>query len=110
MPLGPDDHMFLSDLGLDLLQKMMTYDPSKRLSAEEALKHPWFREEPRCETLAQMPQFPAQNEISREELRKKRKNSLDEEQRKQREEMHDIEDRYEPSAAAFSKKNYNVFN
>jgi cell division cycle 2-like protein len=33
-------------LGLDLLQKMMYYDPSKRISAEEALNHPWFKESP----------------------------------------------------------------
>jgi cell division cycle 2-like protein len=48
MPMGADDHMYLSETGLDLLQKLMTYDPSKRISAEEALKHPWFKEEPRA--------------------------------------------------------------
>jgi hypothetical protein len=41
-----------------------------------------------------MPEFPALNEISREQLRKKRKNSLDEEQLRQRDEIHDKEDRY----------------
>jgi cell division cycle 2-like protein len=25
---------------------MMTYDPSKRITAQEALKHPWFSEHP----------------------------------------------------------------
>ena len=29
---------------LDLLKKIFIYDASKRLSAQEALKHPWFRE------------------------------------------------------------------
>ncbi|KAI5811550.1 kinase-like domain-containing protein [Peziza echinospora] len=29
---------------LDLLKKIFIYDASKRLSAKEALKHPWFRE------------------------------------------------------------------
>lgn len=94
MPMSEDDHMYLSDCGLDLLQRLMTYDPAKRISAEEALKHPWFQEAPRCATQAEMPVFPALNEISREELRKKRKHSLDDEQKRQREEMHDMEDRY----------------
>lgn len=96
--------MFLSDLGLDLLQRMLVYDPEKRISAEEALKHPWFSEAPLPAGPESMPDFPALNEISREQLRKKRKNSLDEEQRKQREEMHEKEDRY--FANSLIKKNY----
>lgn len=31
-------------LALDLLQKMLVYEPSKRISAREALKHPYFDE------------------------------------------------------------------
>jgi len=27
---------------LDILKKMMTYDPDRRISAEDALKHPWI--------------------------------------------------------------------
>jgi hypothetical protein len=33
MPISKDDHLYLTDSGLDLLQKMMAYDPSKRLTA-----------------------------------------------------------------------------
>lgn len=29
---------------LDLLKKIFVYDPSKRITAKDALKHPWFRE------------------------------------------------------------------
>jgi dual-specificity kinase len=29
---------------LDLLQRIFVYDPKKRLTAKEALKHPWFKE------------------------------------------------------------------
>ena len=29
---------------LDLLQKIFIYDPKKRITAREALKHPWFDE------------------------------------------------------------------
>jgi cell division cycle 2-like protein len=46
MPISKDDHMYLTDTGLDLLQKLMAYDPTKRLTALEALKHPWFSESP----------------------------------------------------------------
>ena len=29
---------------LDLLRKIFVYDPNKRVTAKEALKHPWFKE------------------------------------------------------------------
>lgn len=29
---------------LDLMKKLLTYDPSQRLSAAEALEHPFFKE------------------------------------------------------------------
>jgi serine/threonine protein kinase len=31
-------------LGVDLLSRMLQYDPAKRISADVALKHPWFRD------------------------------------------------------------------
>ena len=34
----------LDPLGLDLLTRMLQYDPNKRLSAEQAMKHPYFND------------------------------------------------------------------
>lgn len=33
---------YTTDLGVDLMQKLLCYDPNRRLTAEEALKHPFF--------------------------------------------------------------------
>jgi cell division cycle 2-like protein len=66
LALSKDDPMFLSDKGLDLMQKMFAFDSKKRISAEDALKHEWFSEEPLCAT--EMPSFATDlsNEISRD--------------------------------------------
>lgn len=37
-------HNNFNKLFLDLLRKIFVYDPKKRISAREALKHPWFDE------------------------------------------------------------------
>lgn len=34
---------YITTAGLDLLSQLLTYDPEQRISAEEALKHPYFR-------------------------------------------------------------------
>lgn len=33
-----------NELFLDLLRRIFVYDPKKRITAHEALKHPWFQE------------------------------------------------------------------
>ena len=48
----------LSGAGLDLLGGMLRLDPRERLSAAEALEHPWFDEFPRATERALMPTFP----------------------------------------------------
>ncbi|KAG1331332.1 cyclin-dependent kinase G-2 [Cocos nucifera] len=51
----------LSEAGFDLLNKLLTYDPEKRITAEAALKHPWFNEVPLPKSKDFMPTFPAQH-------------------------------------------------
>ncbi|KAK4402672.1 Cyclin-dependent kinase G-2 [Sesamum angolense] len=51
----------LSDTGFDLLNKLLTYDPEKRITAEAALNHEWFREVPLPKSKEFMPTFPAQH-------------------------------------------------
>ena len=34
---------WLTDAGFDLLQRMLCYDHTRRISAKEALDHPWFK-------------------------------------------------------------------
>ncbi|KAF8349926.1 Pkinase-domain-containing protein [Amanita rubescens] len=49
---SPQPHQFrskfqyLTAAGLDLLMSLLTYDPETRISAEEALQHPYFTESP----------------------------------------------------------------
>lgn len=52
----------LSDTGLNLLLNFLTYDPNQRITAEEALKHPYFNEFPPPIDPAEFPQWPAKSE------------------------------------------------
>ncbi|XP_015882342.3 uncharacterized protein LOC107418181 isoform X1 [Ziziphus jujuba] len=54
----------LSDLGFDLLSKLLTYDPEKRITVEDALNHDWFREAPLPKTDFK-PSFPELNSQKR---------------------------------------------
>ncbi|GFY91535.1 protein kinase superfamily protein [Actinidia rufa] len=74
----------LSDAGFDLLNKLLTYDPEKRITAEDALNHEWFREVPLPKSKEFMPTFPAQHAQDRR-LRRimKSPDPLEEQRRKE---------------------------
>jgi cell division cycle 2-like protein len=57
------------------------YDPAKRLTAVEALNHPFFKESPPPKDPALMPTWPSVHEGG---PRKKRRASLDEEMQRER--------------------------
>ncbi|KAF5200121.1 Cyclin-dependent kinase g-1 [Thalictrum thalictroides] len=50
---------FLSAAGFDLLSRLLAYDPEKRITAQEAVNHEWFREVPLPKEKDFMPTFPA---------------------------------------------------
>ncbi|PIN26381.1 Protein kinase PITSLRE [Handroanthus impetiginosus] len=74
----------LSDAGFDLLNKLLTYDPAKRITAEAALNHEWFREVPLPKSKEFMPTFPAQHVQDRRMRRvMKSPDPLEEQRRKE---------------------------
>ncbi|KAI6216500.1 Protein kinase domain-containing protein [Aphelenchoides besseyi] len=52
-------HLHKSKTGLDLMKRLLTPCPEKRISAEEALKHQWFKDEPRPANPESFPTWPA---------------------------------------------------
>ncbi|CAO2829427.1 unnamed protein product [Amaranthus hypochondriacus] len=74
----------LSDAGFDLLNRLLTYDPEKRITVDAALKHDWFREVPLPKSKEFMPTFPAQHAQDRR-LRRVHKSPdpLEEQRRKE---------------------------
>ena len=49
----------LGPVGLDLLARLLAYDPAARLSAEQALRHPYFRALRRAPALRETAYFGA---------------------------------------------------
>ncbi|CAG9802407.1 unnamed protein product [Chironomus riparius] len=52
-----------SELGLSLLQGLLTYDPKQRLTADAALKHSYFKELPLPIDPSMFPTWPAKSEV-----------------------------------------------
>jgi len=52
----------LSDKGLDFLKRLLTYDPKRRLTCDEALQHSYFDEAPVAIDPSMFPTWPAKSE------------------------------------------------
>lgn len=57
----------LSDTGFDLMRRLLCYNPEERITAADALKHPYFQEAPLPQPIELMPTFPASNEKMHQE-------------------------------------------
>ncbi len=49
---------YLSELGIDLMERMLCYDPARRITARDALKHPYFQQAPFALPRSLMPVLP----------------------------------------------------
>lgn len=59
---------YLTDSGFDLLMRLLTYDPARRISAEDALKHKYFDESPLPTDISLFPTWPAKSEGNSKKL------------------------------------------
>ncbi|CAG7835854.1 unnamed protein product [Allacma fusca] len=53
----------LSETGIDLMNKFLTFNPAKRITAEDALKHKFFKEPPLPTDPSMFPTWPAKSEL-----------------------------------------------
>jgi len=53
----------MTDTGFDLLNSLLTYDPALRISADGALKHKYFEENPLPVSPSMFPTWPAKSEL-----------------------------------------------
>ena len=50
--INTDNERFCTELSLDWLDKLLRYDPAERMTAQEAMKHPFLANVPRRDTAA----------------------------------------------------------
>ncbi|VDO57912.1 unnamed protein product [Haemonchus placei] len=57
--------LVMNESGFKLLNRFLTYDPKRRITAEEALNDKWFTEDPKPTPPEMFPTFPAKSEQHR---------------------------------------------
>ncbi|KAL9971255.1 hypothetical protein ACROYT_G023761 [Oculina patagonica] len=60
----------LTDKGFDLLNRFLTYDPSRRITADDALQHDYFAESPQPVEPSMFPTWPAKSEMAKRPKKK----------------------------------------
>ena len=63
----------LSEHGFELLNSLLRYDPTRRITAVDSLKHPWFYETPLPIDPSMFPTWPAKSEMNAKPNKKKQK-------------------------------------
>lgn len=58
----------LSELGIELINKFLTYDPLQRITAENAIDHDYFKEAPLPIDPAMFPTWPAKSELGHKKV------------------------------------------
>lgn len=58
MPNGGNGGAYITSAGISLIEKMLTYDPLERISAEQAIEHRYFKESPPPKDPALIQTFP----------------------------------------------------
>lgn len=61
---------YLTDKGFDLLNRFLTYDPKRRITAEKALTHEYFSESPLPVEPSMFPTWPAKSEMMKRPKKK----------------------------------------
>ncbi|KAK9830148.1 hypothetical protein WJX72_009988 [[Myrmecia] bisecta] len=87
----------LSAEGTDLLNRFLTYDPDKRITARQALRHPYFRQNPFPRPRADMPQFPSAHDAELHSNQAHRRAQMEEQEadtRKKRRAQQDVDSRF----------------
>ena len=84
----------LSIAGIDLISKLLNYDPSKRITARNALNHEYFRENPIAVSEIILPYFEDEEELD-EDIFLEQEEELDEDEFLEQEEEEEEEEQEE---------------